>query len=123
LLEALITLYEGSLEPRFYHEAVRIAEEMVERFADPKRGGFFTTPADRSELPVQRKDLEDSPIPSGNSAAAFGLLRLARLSGDQRYEHQAVGVLRLLFPVAVRHPLAFGHLLQAADFYLAPVRE
>jgi uncharacterized protein YyaL (SSP411 family) len=23
----------------------------------------------------------------------------------------------------VRHPLAFGHLLQAADFYLAPVKE
>jgi uncharacterized protein YyaL (SSP411 family) len=32
-------------------------------------------------------------------------------------------VLRLLFPLAARHPQAFGHLLAAADFYLAPVRE
>ena len=32
-------------------------------------------------------------------------------------------MLRLLFPLAARHPLAFGHLLGAADFYLAPVRE
>ncbi len=75
------------------------------------------------ELPIRRKDLEDSPIPSGNSAAAFALLRLALLSGDGKYERHALGVLRLLFPLAVRHPIAFGHLLRAADFYCSPVRE
>jgi uncharacterized protein YyaL (SSP411 family) len=32
-------------------------------------------------------------------------------------------VLRVLAPVAGRHPLAFGHALQAFDFYLATVRE
>ena len=123
LLEALITVYESSLDPRFYHEAVRTAGEMIDRFADAGQGGFFTTQEGRSELPVRRKDLEDSPIPSGNSSAALGLLRLARLSGNPEYERRAVSGLRLLFPLAVRHPLAFGHLLQAADFYLAPVRE
>jgi uncharacterized protein len=123
LLEAMIMLYESTLESRFYREAVRTADEMIERFSDSANGGFFTTAEDRSELPVRRKDLEDSPIPSGNSAAALGLLRLARLSGDHEYEALAVGVLRLLFPLATKHPLAFGHLLQAADFYLAPVRE
>ena len=123
LLEALITLYESTFEPRFYREAVWVADELIARFADDAHGGFFTTQEARSELPVRRKDLEDTPIPSGNSSAALGLLRLARLSGSQEYERRAVGVLRLLFPIAVRHPLAFGHLLQAADFYLAPVRE
>jgi uncharacterized protein YyaL (SSP411 family) len=67
--------------------------------------------------------LEDSPIPSGNSAAALALLRLALLSGEGRYERHALGVLRLLFSLASRHPLAFGHLLRAADFYVSPVRE
>jgi uncharacterized protein YyaL (SSP411 family) len=97
---------------------------MLEGFGDPERGGFFTTPSDAvGELPVRRKDLEDSPIPSGNSSAALGLLRLALLSGEGRYERHALGVLRLLVPLAARHPLAFGHLLRAADFYLAAVRE
>jgi uncharacterized protein YyaL (SSP411 family) len=123
LLEALITLYESTFEPRWYREAVSVAEQLIDRFEDSERGGFFTTARDQDELPVRRKDLEDSPIPSGNSAAAFGLLRLARLSGQAAYERQAVGVLRLLFPLATRHPLAFTHLLRAADFYLAPVRE
>ena len=123
LLEALVTLYESTFEERWYEEAVALAGQLIERFEDPERGGFFTTAGDQAELPVRRKDLEDSPIPSGNAAAAFGLLRLARISGEGRYERHALGVLRLLFPLAVRHPLAFGHLLRAADFYLAPVRE
>ena len=123
LLEALLTLYEASFHARWYGEAVSIADEMVARFEDPERGGFFTTAEDQERLVTRRKDLEDSPIPSGNSAAAFGLLRLALLSGEGSYERHALGVLRLLFRLAARHPQAFGHLLQAADFYLAPVRE
>jgi uncharacterized protein YyaL (SSP411 family) len=123
LLEALLTLYETTFDPRWYREAVQLADTMVERFSDGERGGFFTTAEDHEPLPSRRKDLEDSPIPSGNSAAAFGLLRLALLSGDGKYERHALGVLRLLFPLAIRHPQAFGHMLRAVDFYLAPVRE
>ena len=116
-------LYEATGDPRWYREATALADTMIERFSDPERGGFFTTASDHEQLAARRKDLEDSPIPSGNSAAAFGLLRLALLSGEGRYERHALGVLRLLFPLAARHPGAFGHLLGAADFYLAPVKE
>jgi uncharacterized protein YyaL (SSP411 family) len=123
LLEALLTLYEATFEPRWYRAASAVADAMIARFEDRERGGFFTTSPDHEQLPARRKDLEDSPIPSGNSAAAFGLLRLALLSGEGKYERHALGVLRLLYPLATRHPQAFGHLLQAADFYLAPVRE
>jgi uncharacterized protein YyaL (SSP411 family) len=123
LLEALLTLYESTFDPRWYREAVAIADTIIERFSDPERGGFFTTADDHELLAARRKDLEDNPIPSGNSAAAFGLLRLALLSGEGAYERHAVGVLRLLYQIAGRHPHAFAHLLRAADFYLAPVVE
>jgi hypothetical protein len=123
LLEALIGLYEATGDPRWFGEATTLAGVLIERFSDPDRGGFFTTADDQDTLAVRRKDLEDSPIPSGNSAAAFGLLRLALLAGEGSYERHALGVLRLLFPLAGRHPHAFGHLLGAADFYLAPVKE
>ena len=43
LLEALITLYEATFDPRWYHEAVALADTIIARFADPERGGFFTT--------------------------------------------------------------------------------
>ena len=96
---------------------------MIERFADEENGGFFETSSDHEQLLARRKDLEDHPIPSANAAAAYGLLRLAALTGEHDYEERAVGVLRLLHELAAKHPQAFGHLLQALDFHLAPVRE
>jgi hypothetical protein len=123
LLEALLTLYESTFDSRWYRDAVALADEIIERFADGERGGFFMTASDHERLPVRRKDLDDAPIPSGNSSAAFGLLRLALLSGEGKYERFAIGVFRLAYPLAGRHPQAFGHLLRAADFYLATVKE
>jgi uncharacterized protein len=123
LLQGLLVLYEATFEERWYTEAVAIADAMIERFADPDHGGFFTTAEDQPHLVARRQDLQDAPIPSGNSAAALGLLRLARLSGDIQYERQAIGVLALHAEIAARHPGGFGHLLQALDFHLAPVRE
>jgi uncharacterized protein YyaL (SSP411 family) len=123
LLEALLTLYEATFEPRFYREAAALADTLIERFGDPEQGGFFTTAADSRSDFARRKDLEDSPIPSGTSSAAFGLLRLALLSGEAEYERQALGSVRLLAPFVARHPLAFGHALRAFDFYLASTRE
>jgi uncharacterized protein len=123
LLEALLTLYEASFDPRWYSEARGLADTIVERFADDENGGFFETSVDHEQLLARRKDLEDHPIPSGNASAAYGLLRLSALTGEAEYEERAVGVLRLLHELAAKHPNAFGHLLQALDFHLAPVQE
>jgi uncharacterized protein YyaL (SSP411 family) len=116
LLEALLALYEATFEPRWFAEARALADTLIARFADDEHGGFFSTSDDHEELVARRKDLEDSPIPAGNSSAALGLLRLAALTGERAYEERALGVLRLLHEVAPRHPTAFGHLLQALDW-------
>jgi uncharacterized protein YyaL (SSP411 family) len=123
LLEALLTLYESTFEPRWFGAARELADTMIERFADDENGGFFETSVDHERLVARRKDLEDHPIPAGNSSAAYGLLRLAALTGEHAYEQRAVSVLRLLHGLAPRHPQAFGHLLQALDFHFARVQE
>src|SRR5207247_7845228 len=87
---------------------------------DADGGGFSSPSADHAPLGARRKDLEDSPIPAGNSSAALGLLRLAALTGERAYEERALGVLRLLHEVAPKHPTAFGHLLQALDWVSDP---
>jgi uncharacterized protein YyaL (SSP411 family) len=123
LLEALLTLYESTFEPRWYEEARRLADLTIDRFGDPERGGFYSTSADHESLIARRKEIGDHPIPSGNSSAAMGMLRLAALSGERSYERQAEGVLRLFAAPAARHPEAFAHLLRALDFHLAPTQE
>jgi uncharacterized protein YyaL (SSP411 family) len=122
LLEALLTLYEATFDARWFAQARGLADEIIERFGDPERGGFFAVAADH-QLIARRKELEDAPIPAGGSAAAYGLLRLAALTGEARYEEAAVGQLALLHTLAPQHPNAFGHLLQAVAFHLAPVKE
>ncbi len=123
LLEALLTLYEATFEPRWFQAARGLADTIVERFGDAEHGGFFQTSDDHERLVTRRKEVDDAPIPSGQSSAAFGLLRLAALTGEARYEQQAAGVLRLFADLLRRAPLAFGHLLETLDFHLAPVRE
>jgi hypothetical protein len=122
LLEALIALFEATCEERWFHQATALADEIIARFADPERGGFFSTASDGETLIIRRKDLEDSPIPSGSSSAALGLLRLAQLTGNNEYESHALGALGLIAEIAPRHPTAFGHMLQALHWHLAPAR-
>jgi uncharacterized protein YyaL (SSP411 family) len=123
LLEALIVLYEATFEPEWFAAARATAEEILARFADERRGGFFSTSSDHEALVARRKDLEDHPIPAGASSATVGLLRLAALTGDRRYEQAALGHLRLVGAIAPRHPTAFAHLLRGLDLHLRPPRE
>jgi uncharacterized protein YyaL (SSP411 family) len=122
LLEANIALFEATCEDAFLARAGELAGEMIARFADPQRGGFFATASDHEALIARRKELEDAPIPSGSSSAAVGLLRLSQLTGERAYEQHAVSVLRLVHEIAPRHPAAFGHLLQAQHWYSSPAR-
>ncbi len=122
LLEALITLFEATCEEHWFHRAQALADELIARFADRERGGFFSTASDAEALIVRRKDLEDSPIPSGSSSAAVGLLRLSQLTGNSEYERHALGALALVADIAPRHPTAFAHMLQALHWHLAPAR-
>jgi uncharacterized protein YyaL (SSP411 family) len=123
LLEALLTLYEATFEQRWFERARALADEMIARFGDPERGGFFSTSADHEQLIARRKEIGDHPIPSGNSSAALGLLRLAALTGEREYERQAEGVFALFAKSASEHPESFAHLLRALDFHLARGKE
>jgi uncharacterized protein YyaL (SSP411 family) len=122
LSEALLDLYEATFETRWFSEARVLADVVIERYADPD-GGFYTTSSDHEKLVTRPKDIEDHPIPSGNSSAAFALVRLAAFTGERSYEQRALEVFRLLHEPAGRHPQAFAHLLQAMHFHFAPPRE
>ncbi len=123
LLEALLTLYEATFETRWFDQAQALADTMVARFGDPDRGGLFSTSDDHETLIARRKEIGDHPIPSGNSSAAFGLLRLSALTGERTCEQQAESVFRLFAKPAAQNPEPFAHLLRALDFHLSPTKE
>jgi hypothetical protein len=123
MLEAVIGLYEASFEERWLTRALELADALLERFEDRGQGGFFFSARDGEALIAARKENEDHPTPSGGSSAALGLLRLAALTGEARYEAAAVRAIRVSAGPASRFPSAFAYLLCALDFHLADVLE
>lgn len=123
LLAALLALYEATFHPRWFTAATELAEVLLRDFADPERGGFFATADDHERLVVRRKEVDDSPIPSGQATAAGALLRLHALTGESEYLEAAEGVLRVGARFAAEAPSGFGEMLSALDQYLSVPRE
>ncbi|HYK07701.1 MAG TPA: thioredoxin domain-containing protein [Gaiellaceae bacterium] len=119
----LLELHVATGELRWLNEAHRLARLAVELFADEEHGGFFLSPLDGERLVARTKELDDHPLPSGNSMLAHVLLRLARIYGDDELERRGVSVLQLLRPALERAPSAFGWGLVALDLHLSPPRE
>jgi len=115
-----MTLYETTSELRWFVAARQLCDRLIELFLDPDRGGFFQVGSDAEQLVVRPKDLYDNAVPSGNSAAAEALLRMALFTGEASYERAGVSALRLVRDAMLSAPTGFGHALSTLDLYVGP---
>jgi hypothetical protein len=122
LIDGLLALYQATFEPRWYDAASELAEVMVDQFEAPE-GGFFDTSLAHEKLVTRPRSLQDSAVPSGNSMAAWVLLRLSQLSIEPRYAEIARHSLSQVQQLLARYPLGFGQWLTALDYALAETRE
>ena len=123
LIDALVSLYEGTFAPRWIESALQLTDKMIEHFWDPADGGFFYTGKDHEQLIARTKDAHDNSVPSGNSMAVTALLRLGRLTGRRDLLDRAEKTLQLFHGLLASSPLAAGQMLIALDFHLGPVQE
>jgi uncharacterized protein YyaL (SSP411 family) len=123
VVQAFVSLGQATGQRRWIDAAVSTADAMLDLFWDEDEGGLFTTGSDGEALVTRAKDLLDNATPAANSLAAFGLLRLAALTGEERYREHAERVLALLGPLAGNHPLAFAELLAAVDLHQSGATE
>ncbi|MBK8148167.1 MAG: thioredoxin domain-containing protein [Acidobacteria bacterium] len=119
----LLDLFQACGDMKYFVEARRLADVLITSFWDEADGGFFFTANDHEELIVRTKDYFDNTTPAGNSAAADLLLKIAAISGDERYERFAVTVLRLVSSQIKRYPSGFGRALSALEFHLGQRKE
>ncbi|MFW9807288.1 MAG: thioredoxin domain-containing protein, partial [Candidatus Thorarchaeota archaeon] len=116
LIWALLEVYEGTFNPEYLDMAKKQTLELIEKFWDEKEGGFYFTSADSEELLVRKKDAYDGAMPSGNSVAAFNLVRLARFLGDPEFEEKASETIMAFSGIIPRVPTGFSMMLNALDF-------
>jgi uncharacterized protein YyaL (SSP411 family) len=121
-IHACIDAWLASGEMRYYAAAIKLADAMIDRFADKTAGAFFDAATDDhaakpiGALVARRKPLQDSPTPAGNPTAASALVRLEALSGVKQYREIAQDTLAC-FTGIVEH---FG--LYAGSYGLAAER-
>ncbi len=116
LLEALVTLYDATAEPRWRERARALADVMIARFWDSAAGGFYMSEDDHGgRLPVRPKSPTDGAIPSGNAVTVRALAMLAVRTGVTEYRQKAEASLAAFSGQIRRQPTAFAYMLLGAD--------
>jgi uncharacterized protein YyaL (SSP411 family) len=123
LIAGLLDLYEASFAPRWLAAALELQADLDARFGDPVGGGYFATAAHGEALLLRDKPVYDGAVPSGNSVAAMNLLRLAELTGDERYRDAAARLFASFAAIVRSEPLSVPRMLVALDFFLDTPKE
>ncbi|MBL8821251.1 MAG: thioredoxin domain-containing protein [Planctomycetia bacterium] len=123
VIDGLLHLVETTWQPRWLQAARELADIMIKQFWDASSPGFFFTGNDHESLIYREKQINDNATPSGNSVAVTVLLRLARITGDNRYLPYVEKVLRHYAPLMEKQPMALGQLFLTLDDWLGPVDE
>ncbi len=111
---ALLTLHETTLEPRWLEVAIELDEEVEDRFRDPETDLLYDSPEDAEPLVIRPREPMDNPIPSGTSLAAELRIRLGRILGDTARVDAARALVAREAASATQAPSGFGRLLSVA---------
>ena len=121
LADALITLYEACGDGAYLAAARELVDDALRRFEDG--GVLYDTASDAEPLLVRPRTIDDNPIPAGQSVLASALLRLAALTGQNRFRESADMIMGPLAGVVARSPLAVSAMACAIDRAQTPSRE
>ena len=103
LTRGLLALHDATGESDWLDRAVALTEEQIARLADEADGGFFVA-AESADVLVRSKEVLDGATPSSNAVALGNLVRLAELTGDERWSRRAEAGLRAFGQIAEQHP-------------------
>lgn len=120
---ALLELYRATFDPEYLKNAIFRAEQMQKFFEDRENGGFFLTASDAEKLIVRPKEVYDGALPSGNSAAAEVLKKLALLTGKTEWQSAADRQLLFLAGEIEEYPHGSAFSLLAMADALYPHKE
>lgn len=109
---ACLELYESTGNPDYLEQATNLLKEIQNQFSD-ESGGFFLSSTASEALIYRPREFYDGAIPSGNSVAAYCLIKLSRLTGDPCWESLALKQLLSFSHIFDRQPTACTFALKA----------
>jgi hypothetical protein len=115
----LIELYQAGFNSRYLDLALKLTADMERLFGDGS-GNLFDSAEDAETVLTHSKTILDGAVPSGNSAAAWNLLRLASLTADQGMLERGEATIKTSLAQAARYPTGTSLLYTALDYALGP---
>ncbi len=109
---AQLALYKATLENEYINRADCLCSKVVTDFGD-NTGGFYLYGHHSEELIVRPKETYDGAIPSGNSLMAYNIVRLAQITGNEKYRSASERQLDFLAAEAAQYPPGYAMFLLA----------
>jgi uncharacterized protein len=118
MTRAALSLYEATGERSYIEQALTWQNSFDKHYADVEAGAYFLSSDDADDLVLRPHSTQDDATPNPNSVAAHNLVRLAVLSGDDKWRTRADRLIETILSAAERN--LFGHvaLLNALDLRL-----
>jgi uncharacterized protein YyaL (SSP411 family) len=120
LLAALVEVLQTRFRRDDWNLALALADQLLDRFEDRDRGGFWFTSHDHERLYHRTKPAHDNATPSGNGIAAQALIALGHLASEPRYVEAAERTIRLFAGGLAESAGSQSSLLIALDRLHAP---
>ncbi|MDI1496164.1 MAG: hypothetical protein K8823_1472 [Cenarchaeum symbiont of Oopsacas minuta] len=114
---ALLDVFENSPNVEYLERAKRECDIMLEHFWDGE-GGFYMISKRDDDLILRPKNDYDLSLPSGNSVAAYAMLRLYHMTHEEKYLSASEAVMHTQARQAAENPFGFGYLLNVIYAYL-----
>ena len=119
VIDGLLALHEATDDARWLKAAKGLQDDQLKMFRDETGGGFFFTSHHHEELLARTKNCYDGVLPAGNSVSARNLIKLAKLTGEQRYLDEARTIVELFASNLEQAPRSLTVLALAASELLA----
>jgi uncharacterized protein YyaL (SSP411 family) len=104
LANGFLELHASTGDPEWIVKAITLAERALELFGDPGGGGLFDTDGTDATVLVRMKERHDGAEPSGNAIAASVFMRLAVLTGGEKWRAAAEEIWNGFQPWLERQP-------------------
>lgn len=122
MLFALLQVYAACGEEDWLKQALRLQEAATDNFYDDEKGGFTLWGKYHEALLFNQKEIDDSPLPSGNALMAWSLHRLAVYCENEALRQEAAKQFAYMAGrlQATGYPAGSSFFLMAAGEYLHP---
>jgi uncharacterized protein YyaL (SSP411 family) len=121
MIYGLLELFETTGEVHWFDHAKTFQDQMIQQFWDHTAGGFFAS-SDPS-LFAKEKPFYDGAEPSGNSIAAWNLLRFSSITKDESYRDYAAKIFKAFANVIETNPTYLPQMLVSLDYYHSKSKE